>query len=103
MNNDELEIITSIDGGIAPHDWRNDSSWFGGKMVKPIGSEALEYCVQNGHYFCTPNAYFVEGFEDGDCDCDVLGVGNVPCLGDLTQDQLTEIWEECFDQTTDDQ
>ncbi len=92
----DLDIIESIDDGIAPHDWRNNSTWFEGKMVKPTTNDALNYCATNGTYFDTPNAYFVEGFEDGDCDCEVLCVGTVPSLGDLDQSQLRQIWEECF-------
>ncbi len=93
----DLDIIASIDDGIAPHDWRNNSTWFGGAMVKPTTDEAIAYCVKNGTYFDAPNAYFMEGWEDGDCEnCKVIGLGEVPPLGDLPQSTLTEIWDEMF-------
>lgn len=94
MRND---IKASLDDDIQPHDWRNNSSWFEGKMVKPLSNDALNYCATNGTYFYTPNAYFIEGFEDEDCDdVEVLSVGVVPNLGDLNHEQLRAIWEECF-------
>lgn len=99
LTESDLDIIASIDDGIAPHDWRNNSSWYEGKMVKPLTTDATNYCATNGTYFITPNAYFIEGFEDGDCDdVEVLGTGTVPQLGDLCQERLQEIWEECFAQ-----
>ena len=89
--------IRPIDGDALLADWRNRSSWFEGKMVKPLSNDALNYCATNGTYFDTPNAYFIEGFEDEDCgDVEVLSVGVVPNLGDLNQEQLRAIWEECF-------
>lgn len=93
----DLDIIASIDDGIAPFNWRNNSTWFGGTMIKPLTDVAIAYCGANGHYFDAPNAYFVEGWEDGDCeDCKVIGIGTVPPLGDLPQSTLTEIWDEMF-------
>lgn len=93
----DLDIIASIDDGIAPFNWRNNSSWFGGSMIKPMTDVAIAYCAENGSYFDAPNAYFVEGWEDGDCeDCKVIGIGSVPPLGDLPQSTLTEIWDEMF-------
>jgi hypothetical protein len=96
---DDLDIIASIDDGIAPHDWRNNSNWYEGKMVKPSTPDATNYCATNGTYFIKPNAYFIEGFEDGDCDdVEVLATGAMPPLGGLCQERLTEIWLECFAQ-----
>lgn len=90
--------ITGDTYDIPPHNWRNCSCWYGGAMVRPLTNDALNYCCANGTYFETPNAYFVEGWEDGDCqDCQVLGTGTAPQLGDRCQHQLTEIWEEMFE------
>ena len=94
MRND---IKASLDDDLKPRDWRDSSSWFEGKMVKPLSNDALNYCATNGTYFVEPNAYFIEGFEDEDCDdVDVLSVGVVPNLGDLDQHTLGIIWKECF-------
>ena len=82
--------------GIGVYKWRDSGTWFGGAMVKPTTPDALEFCVRNGTYFDAPNAYFIEGFEDGDCDAKVIGTGEVPPLGGLPQGVLTEIWGEMF-------
>lgn len=96
MTNDELDIVEETYADIPPMDWRNYGTWFGGAMVKPTTSESLEYCVKNGTFFDAPNAYFIEGWEDGDCEATVIGIGQVPPLGDLPQTTLTEIWDEMF-------
>jgi hypothetical protein len=78
-------------------DWRTDPFRFGGAMVAPSTEDATAWCKSNGTYFETPNAYFIEGWEDGDCaDCTVVGIGEVPSLGGLSQSTLKEIWEEGF-------
>jgi hypothetical protein len=93
----DLDIIGDT-YDIPPHNWRNCSSWYEGAMIRPLTNDALNYCCANGTYFETPNAYFVEGWEDDDCqDCQVLGTGTAPQLGDRCQHQLTEIWEEMFE------
>ena len=96
MTNEELDIMEETYADIPPMNWRNYGTWFGGAMVKPTTSESLEYCVENGTYFDAPNAYFIEGWEDGDCEATVIGTGKVPPLGDLPQYTLTEIWDEMF-------
>lgn len=96
MTNEELDIMEETYADIPPMDWRNYGTWFGGAMVWPATPDALEYCVKNGTFFDAPNAYFIEGWEDGDCEATVIGTGKVPPLGDLPQSTLTEIWDEMF-------
>jgi hypothetical protein len=76
--------------------WRDDDIWFRGAMVHPNTDDAIQHCKANGVFFPEPNAWFVEGFEEGDCDSRLISYGDVPGLGERTDAELKEIWEECF-------